>query len=212
MDDNFQTLEDTLKGMRPVAPDAACLDRLLAAVEGRLQVPGVSTAGVVSKLSAMQPAGLTDAMTERMVATVSKVAFPIDEKVVLFPGGSRAESKPGHRRPWFAAAAAVAMAGAFSALMMDGPGTVPPAKPVAEISARGPAAAPRDPGAFVNASFGSGLEEAKDEGVKWTADGRPVRRVRVIYRDRVQLRDANGRTFEAEVPRVEYLEVPEKID
>jgi hypothetical protein len=63
----------------------------------------------------------------------------------------------------------------------------------------------------VPASVGTGLDEARDEGVRWTADGKPVRMVRVIYKDRVKYRNADGEIIEVERPRVEYLVVPEKI-
>ena len=55
MDHEFQDIEDSLKGLRPAKPDAACLDRLLSAVEGRLQKNDLSITGIESRLAAMQP-------------------------------------------------------------------------------------------------------------------------------------------------------------
>jgi hypothetical protein len=205
MDPEFQDIEDTLKGLRPAAPDAACMERLLAAVEGRLQSTAAPLAGLEQRLESMSPAALPPALADAMLATVSKVPFPVDEKVVLFPGAAKTASPERARRPWYAAAAAVAVAGAFSAFMIDGGGT-PKAAPLAEKSEV------RAKDGFMPASVGTGLGDASDEGVVWTRDGKPVRMVRVIYKDRVMYRDAAGKVIEIERPRVEYLMVPEKID
>ena len=70
MDSEFQELEETLKGMRPAAPDDACLGRLLAAVEGRLQTPDVSVSGIEGKLAALRPAALPAAVSARMLETL----------------------------------------------------------------------------------------------------------------------------------------------
>jgi hypothetical protein len=205
MDPEFQDIEDTLKGLRPAAPDAACMERLLAAVEGRLQSTAAPLAGLEQRLESMTPLALQPAVADAMLATVSKVPFPVDEKVVLFPGASKAAASAQARRPWYAAAAAVAVAGAFSAFMIDG-GGASKAAPLAEKSE----VRARD--GFMPASVGTGLGDASDEGVVWTQDGKPVRMVRVIYKDRVMYRDAAGKVIEIERPRVEYLMVPEKID
>ena len=167
MDSEFQELEETLKGMRPAAPDDACLGRLLAAVEGRLQTPHVSVSGIEGKLAALRPAALPAAVSARMLETLERVPFPVDEKVVLFPGTQMAKGKAAvRRRPWYAAAAAVAVAGAFSAMMIDGP------RPAGRSYVRGQAA-PEDatmmpsggnPANFVPAAVGSGLQDVTDLG------------------------------------------------
>jgi len=201
----FQDIENSLKAMRPAAPDAACMERLLAAVEGRLNVIEGPLAGLERTLGSMTPLALPPAVAEAMLATVAKVPFPVDEKVLLFPGAARRANAGGARRPWYAAAAAVAVAGAFSAFMLDGGGRGGSA-PLAKESGTLPAAG------YVPASVDTGLGDARDEGVVWTRDGKPVRMVRVIYKDRVSYRDAAGKVIEIERPRVEYLMVPEKID
>jgi hypothetical protein len=205
MDPEFQDIEDTLKGMRPSAPDAACMERLLAAVEGRLRDGSAALAGIERSLESMKPLALPPELAGSMLATVAKVPFPVDEKVVLFPGAAKPVSPARERRRWYAAAAAVAVAGAFSAFMLDG-GEASRSKPVAESPAG------RGAQGFVPASVGTGLGDASDEGVVWTRDGKPVRMVRVVYKDRVMYRDAAGKMLEIERPRVEYLMVPEKID
>ena len=204
MDPEFQDIEDRLKGLRPAAPDAACMERLLGAVEGRLQRRDPSLAGLELELGAMRPRAVSPAAAERLLETVSRVPFAVDEKVVLFPGAGKPAAKGSARRPWYAAAAAVAVAGAFSAFMIGGGEA--PRRP--SLAGQGVS---RTAEGFVPASVGTGLDEARDEGVRWTADGKPVRMVRVIYKDRVKYRNADGEIIEVERPRVEYLVVPEKI-
>jgi hypothetical protein len=208
MDSEFQELENTLKGLRPAAPDAACLDRLLAAVEGRLQTSGLSTAGIESRLAAMQPAAVSPVLLDKMLETVTRVPFPVNDKVVLFPGAAKPAARAASRRPWYAAAAAVAVAGAFTATMVD---KSPVASPVP-----GPVVKDFTPLPKINnngiVSASSGLQDATDQGVRWTKDGQPMRMVRVEYKDRMKVLDKEGKLMEVEVPRFEYLFVPEKID
>ena len=204
MDEDFQELEATLKGMRPVAPDAACMDRLLAALERRTPAADVTMERELGKLS---PSALDGGVQERLLETVSRVPFPVNEKVVLFPGKSKPVEKAPSRRPWLAAAAAVAVMGGFSALMVGPqqgsgrvagtPATQPPVSSVKEL---------------VPASVGSKVSEAQDEGLIWTRDGKPMRRVKVIYMDKVKYAGEDGKIVEMERPRVEWLLVPEKID
>lgn len=208
MDSEFQDIEDALKAIRPASLAPASMDRFLAAVEGRGLASDPALRSVESSLESMTPRAVRSQVADAMLATVSAVPFPVDEKVVLFPGTSKPAGKSASRRPWYAAAAAVAVAGAFSAMMVDQP-RVKSGSPVASVESRIPT---RQPTGFVPASVGSGLEEAKDEGVMWTNDGKPVRMVRVIYMDKAKYRNAQGKIIEVERPRVEYLMVPEKID
>jgi hypothetical protein len=208
MDEEFQELEATLKGLRPAVPDAACMDRLLAAVQGRLPA---ADPGVERELGRLRPAVPEAAASQRLLDAVSRVPFPVDEKVVLFPGKAKPATPAPARRPWIAAAAAVAVLGAFSALMMDGgsrQGTLPVAGTRRIETGTGAA----NPPGFVPAGIGSGVHDARDEGLTWTRDGKPLRRVKVIYMDKVKYRDEEGKIIEVERPRVETLLVPEKID
>jgi hypothetical protein len=214
MDEDFQELEATLKGMRPVSPDAACMDRLLAAVERRMPA---ADRGIERELGKLSPSALAGGVQERLLETVARVPFPVDEKVVLFPGKTKPVEKVHTRRPWLAAAAAVAVLGAFSALMM-GPQRGSNSRPVAEND--GPLYGPVRPGASAGTveaglgtpSFNSKVRDAEDEGVTWTQDGKPMRRVKVIYMDKVKYAGEDGKIVEMERPRVEWILVPEKID
>ncbi|WP_035601555.1 hypothetical protein [Haloferula sp. BvORR071] len=215
MDHEFQDIEDSLKGMRPAAPDAACLGRLLAAVEGRLQKNDLSMAGVESRLAAMAPVAPGPEVFERMLNTVSRVPFPVSDKVVLFPGAAKpAAAKAASRRPWYAAAAAVAVAGAFSAMMVEKPSTgiqIPVTTKTEESRGYTPVSGPgAGNGKIVRAS--TGLQEASDQGLGWRTDGKPMRVVKLKYMDTVQVTQPDGKVVEMQVPREELLLVPEKID
>lgn len=209
MDPEFQNIEDALKACRPAMPTPACMDRLLAAVESRIQLADPALKGIEDRLVAMEPVPVAAPVEAAMLATVTRVPFPVDDKVVLFPVGTKPAGQGESRRPWFAAAAAVAVAGAFTALMVD-PST-PKASGGTAVAGRDPAPAAAPKG-FVPASVGSGVEEAKDEGVMWTPDGKAMRMVKVIYMDKVKFLNERGEVIEVEQPRVEYLMVPEKID
>jgi hypothetical protein len=65
---------------------------------------------------------------------------------------------------------------------------------------------------FVPASFNTNLSEVHDEGVIWKSNNQPHSVVRMVYKDQVTLKDANGRTVQVEQPRVEYMLVPAKTD
>lgn len=210
MDRDLQELEDALKNLRPSPADAACLERLAAAMDGRLLSPDPALAGVERDLVAMRPAALGPELQEKLLGTVSRVPFPIDGKVVLFPGRVKAApGKPG-RRPWWTAAAAVAMAGAFSALMLES-GKPAPTRADSSVSSV-PAGPLAEPSGFVSAGTGTGLHDARDQGVIWNSKGEPIRVLRMEYRDRREYRAADGTVVEEEIPRVEYLVVPEKVD
>jgi hypothetical protein len=65
---------------------------------------------------------------------------------------------------------------------------------------------------LVPAGFDRGLSEASDEGVVWQSANRPHRVLKVVYQERVTLKDSAGRTYQVEQPRVEYILVPAKTD
>jgi hypothetical protein len=65
---------------------------------------------------------------------------------------------------------------------------------------------------LVPAGFERNLSEARDEGVLWADPQQAHRVLKVVYKDRVKMKDPGGRIYEVEQPRVEYILVPEKID
>lgn len=210
MERDLQELEDALKNLRPLPADEACLDRLVAAMEGRLQVPDPGLAGVEQSLATVKPSALGEDLRDRLLGIVSRVPFPVEANVVLFPGKVKQAAVKNGRRPWWTAAAAVAMAGAFSALMLERGETPSPEVVTAETER--PAAPRGEPAGFVPAGVVTGLHDARDQGVIWNARGEPIRVLRMEYRDRMEYRAADGTVVEEEIPRIEYLVVPEKVD
>jgi hypothetical protein len=65
---------------------------------------------------------------------------------------------------------------------------------------------------FTTKSTQSGVGDIRDEGVVWTGTGRPMRKVTVIYLDRVVMRNQQGERVEVEMPRFETILVPERVD
>jgi hypothetical protein len=64
----------------------------------------------------------------------------------------------------------------------------------------------------VPAGFNRGLSEASDEGVIFQSEDKAHRVLKMVYHDRVTLKDESGRMYEIEQPRTEYILVPSKID
>ncbi len=135
-------------------------------------------------------------------------------KVVAFPGGRRArESRRSGSWNWLAAAA-VAMLGALFAWFVPQRGAEPIV--VSSRTWNGPArihipAASATRG-VMPAAVQSQVGGVRDEGVVWSAPGKPMRKIRVVYFDKVKARDDQGRTVEVTVPRVQYVLVPERVD
>ncbi|MCX6866861.1 MAG: hypothetical protein NTV46_11725, partial [Verrucomicrobia bacterium] len=65
---------------------------------------------------------------------------------------------------------------------------------------------------LIPAGITRGLSEARDEGVIWQANDQPHRVLKIIYMDRVTLKDTTGQTYQVDQPRVEYILVPAKTD
>ena len=161
------------------------------------------------RLQQAAPAQLPPALMASLEATVRGVPFPGEEKILRFPEPLTAA--PRTHRTWWRAAAAVALTGAVTALL------VPTQHHAAKLTANPPTThsthstrAPSDK--LIPAGFNRGLSEARDEGVIWQSNDQPHRVLKVVYMDRVTLKDASGRTYQVEQPRVEYILVPAKTD
>lgn len=219
MDREFQEIEDALKALRPAAAPGAGFERFAAAMEGRLQLADPALRAIEQELSRFRPVAPAAALEEVLLETVSRVPFPLDEKVVMFPGAAKVSARPAPAakspRTWWMAAAAVAVAGAFSALMVDGGAGRHSASPgVARNSLQSPAGSPlpspNTASRIVPAS--TTFHEATNEGVLWNERGEPFRVVNVVYIDRVEIPGPDGRMMVVERPRVEKIMVPEKVD
>ncbi len=202
-------LEEELRQLQAAPLDEALLARLDASADGTWTELTHEEIRFENFLRETSPTRLPADFLASLESITAGIHFSVDEKVILFPNGNAAPKKR-KNRPMWAAAAAVALIGAASALLV--PTTEAP-KTTAQTSNKisAPVAA-SDANNFVPASFNRGLSEVHDEGVVWKSNNQPHRVVRVVYTDHVTLKDANGRTVEVEQPRVKYMLVPDRTD
>lgn len=203
------TLEATLHDLQAPPLDEAFLTRLEAAADESLLELSLEEITFEAYLRGLKPAALPTEMMARLEKVVHEVPFVIDEKIVLFP---KANHSPTSRqiRPMWAAAAAVALIGGLTALLI--PSTKPQGAIVSQTPTSSGSSTNTQPGNFVSARFNRGISEVRDEGVVWKADKKAHNVVRVVYKDLITLKDKNGRTFQVEQPREEYILVPTNTD
>lgn len=209
MPDDLATLEADLGHFCPAALDEELLQRLEACAEGIMEKLDFEEIRFEGKLRDSRPAALDADFLTRLEAVVHELPFAVDEKIVLFPKAAIPQAR--HCKPIWSAAAAVALIGALSAFF------VPAGKaPDAVVRQESPpptvtrTAAPFPD--FAPASFSRGVSEVCDEGVVWESANQPQTRVRVVFMDKITLKDAKGRTVVVEQPRVEYMMLPAKTD
>ncbi len=201
-------IEARLSRLLPAGPAADLLERLSAAAEGTFTDLTDAEQADEAAFRHICPAPLSGDFTARLQAVVAGAAFPLDEKIVLFPKGAPTVKCSGSF-PRIAVAAAVAMMGAAAALLLpDGEGgkgdvTSAVAQEVSDTNASSE---------FVPANFNRGFSDARDQGVLWNGVDQPHRVVRVEYLDRATFVNGEGKTLELEQPKVEYILIPEEID
>ena len=207
-------LESALRQLRPAALDDALLDRLEACTRDSWTQLDPASDRFAGQLGQVAPAALPPALLASLEHTLRDVPFPGSENIVAFP------QAPAHRphRSWWRSAAAVALIGAASALFIPAgrhranPATAhnptrQPATTTTTTTLPSPTA-----NRLVPAGFHRSLAETHDEGVVWPSNQQPHRMLKVVYMDRVTLKDSSGRTYQVEQPRVEYILVPAAAD
>ena len=205
------SLEAELRGLRAAPIDTDFLLRLEACAEGTLTQSGPEELRFEASLREIRPAKLDPALLADLEKIFHEVPFPVDEKIVLFPKANTTKATQRRQQPIWAAAAAVALIGAASALL------VPTAKPSGSVAARpsfsnlAPSASVVANPAVVPASFNRGVSEVRDEGVVWR-NNQPHSVVRVVFKDQINAKDKDGRTYQVEEPRVQYMLVPAHTD
>lgn len=210
MTPDHSILEAELRELRAVALDEAFLNRLEESAEGTWTELSQQEIRFENLLRRTSPAKLDPAFLADLETLVRDVPFTTVKKIVPFPRAATVAPARTSRPVW-GAAAAVALIGAATALLMPagkGPDTTPrrlASTPSSSISS------PAN-GHFVPAGFNRGLSEVHDEGVVWKSNSQPHSVVRVVYKDLVTLKDGSGRTVQVEQPRVEYMLVPAKAD
>ena len=209
-------LEKQLRDLDPAPLDPSFLARLEEAADGTLVSLTPEEIRFEKSLRSHVPAALSPDFLKQLETIVADVPFAVDEKILLFPKTAPLVRKAAKSyRPMWAAAAAVALIGAATALFM--PGNQPPQAVTGIVAPRGPVTSSPDlPAAnsnFQAAGFNRGLGEVHDEGYTWDGDNnKPHRVVKVTYLDRITLKNKEGKIVEVEQPRVEYILVPEKVD
>lgn len=201
-------IEADLRRVRPAVLDSELLDRLDACADASWTELTSAEARQEQQLRAITPTRLSPALMASLEATLCAVPFSQAETIIGFPV-KKTTAHPS-RRNWWGAAAAVALTGAITALLVP---VNPSPRQVAGNSSETPIT-PVSPNSseLIPAGFNRGLSEASDEGVIWQSNQPPHQVLKMIYKDQVTLKDANGRLYQMEQPRVEYILVPTKTD
>lgn len=215
-------LERELKSMRPRELDQAFLSRLTACAEESFTSLSEEETDFESQLRAIAPRNAQASLQAKLLDSIGDAPFSVDEKIVLFNRSRQAptQAAPAKRnkiiRLNFAAAAAVALLGALTALML--PTANPGAAPLAVASAETGNIVPAPPHSSPNTApavfnrYNRNLTETSDEGVFWHTENQPYRVYRQSYTDRVTQENAAGETIERKQPHIEHVLIPEKID
>ena len=207
MHDDTSHLEAELLKLRPAGSHDQLIDRLEACALGDWSEPLDDELELEEKLRANAPACLDPALMASLEATCTAIPFPKEKNIVGFP---KSKSRPPtSKRGQLAAAAAIALLGAATALLIPMKGNSPSA--TARKSSSSQAIQPSN-AILTPASFKRGLTAASDEGVVGQSNQRPHRVLKLTYQDCATLRDDKGRTYEVEQPRVEYVLAPAKMD
>lgn len=200
--------EADLRRVRPAALEVDLLDRLDACADASWAKLSPAEVRQEQQLRAITPAQLSPALMASLEAILREVPFSQAETIIGFPV-KKSTTQPS-RRSWWGAAAAVALTGAITALLVPvnpSPREVAGTSPGNSIIPVSPS-----PSELIPASFNRGLSEASDEGVIWQSNQPPHRVLKMIYKEQVTLKDANGKIYQMEQPRVEYILVPTKND
>jgi hypothetical protein len=200
----IEQIEDLLRSMRPRTVSADRKSRIDAAVRELITHNPLHEA-----ISTTRPSPLSPALASRLEELLSRIPHPDTQKVVHFPAQREQHTPPAWRK--MAVAAAVALLGATSAFLVPNSPTKPS---IAKSSSpQRPVITAANAESLVPAGYRRGLSEAKYEGIVWQPQyGGPHRRLKLVYRELVTLRDSSGRVYQVERPRVEYVLVPAKID
>lgn len=199
-------LEAALQDLQAAPLDEAFLDRLEAAADETLVQLTREEIRFEEFLRENKPAALTPDFIAQLEKILHEVPFAVDGKIVLFPRTNRSPAARGGRPRW-AAAAAVALIGGLTALL------IPSQKFSQPIANRTPTeAANATAGNLIPASLNRGISEVHDEGIVWKTHNQAHNVVRMVYKDLITLKDQSGRTFQVEKPRVEYILVPANTD
>ena len=216
----LRELEQQLADLVPCALPKDLLDRMEASAN-HAQCP-VDEDGSLDQLEAhlgqLAPATMPTDMLGRMARAMDlwHEHVPVEEKVVAFGATNPAPARRQFGAGMLAAAAAVALLGAVTALVLPrflGPaqatgGVVVTADPVIEPGfAVTSVVEPRDAW-LLPGSLSHKVTNTSDRGIVMTRDNTPHRCVRVDYMDLIKVQDEEGREIEIERPSVDIMLLP----
>jgi hypothetical protein len=197
MHDDTSHLEAELLKLRPAGSHDQLIDRLEACALGDWSEPLDDELELEEKLRPNAPARLDPALMASLEAICTAIPFPKEKNIVGFP---KSKSRPPtSKRGQLAAAAAIALLGAATALLIPMKGNSPSATSGNSPSGNSPSgqAIQANNAILTPASFKRGLTAASDEGVVWPSNQRPHRVLKFTYQDCATLRDDNARLREA---------------
>ena len=218
MKQDLQQIESALHSARPAELDGDTLERLELTCDNQLADLHPSLVAAESQLENLAPTALSDQLAARAETILSRISYEEHSKFISFTKATPAPSSPQpvpSKKTTLAIAAAVALCGAAIPFFIN-----PPQEP--NHTAAQPQPAPTAPvapsphhssrAAFAPAAFSTDVRNTNDLGVVWSDDRQPLRVVKVIYMDETQFLNDRGEEIIAEIPRIEYILVPEKID
>jgi hypothetical protein len=160
MHDDTSHLEAELLKLRPAGSHDQLIDRLEACALGDWSEPLDDELELEEKLRPNAPARLDPALMASLEAICTAIPFPKEKNIVGFP---KSKSRPPtSKRRQFAAAAAIALLGAATALLIPMKGNSPSATSGNSPSGQ---AIQANNAILTPASFKRGLTAASDEGV-----------------------------------------------
>jgi hypothetical protein len=212
MSSDSSHIDSQLRDLRASALDEALLDRLDACANGQWTRLDPTELAFENSLKESTPASLPASLMRSLEGITAAVPFPNpDARIIEFP--EKAAPIRRHRNQGWAVAAAVALCGAVTALMVpheaSKPGTI--ASTPATVGSS-PSSTATSGDRLVPAGFNTGIREASDQGVVWQPNSTPHRVLKVVSMDKVTYKDESGRTYQIEKPRVDYILVPDKAD
>ncbi len=216
----LRELERQLADLVPCALPEDLLVRMEASANHA--PPAMDEDGSLDQLEAhlgqLAPATMPMDMLGRMARAMDRwhEHVPVEEKVVSFGTGNPAPARRPFSAGMLAAAAAVAVLGAATALVL--PRYLDPAQSTgglatADDSLIEPEFAvtsmvePRDAW-LLPGSLSHKVTHTSDRGIVMTRDNTPHRCVRVDYIDRIKVQDEEGREIEIERPSVDIMLLP----
>ena len=218
-------LEKQLRSIVPSSMSQDLLDRMEYSMHGTAKESRSDSSDLddlETHLGQMAPASMPDDILGRMVRAMDRwhEHVPVEEKVVPFgeSGDESEEATPSRKRyggGMISAAAAVAMLGAVTALVMprvmntsDFGSSDATVEETAVQDHQIPVfAEPRDAW-IIPDSLSHKVTNTSDRGVVMSRDNTPHRCIRVEYVDRIKVQDEEGREIEIERSGVDIMLLP----